>query len=592
MPSYYDYLLEKFGGDNDPDEINRRLLELSSLFEISRTLNASLELSHILNNVLLIPMGRLLISRGLILLIRDSLCRVELAKGIREPVEHRTFPAVPLPEEAFEISALSETQASASELIPFLRRLQLQVGIPFISRNRVLGYVFYGNKLSRQPFSEAELNFLTSLANIGATAIQNALQLEEIRQVNRELDEKIQQLKTIFDIGEGLLSTLDEQEILKILCYSLAGQMTITRYAVVLNHPRQGYQLAIHKGYAREALRRLEPAFAELFHLNEATHCPNISHPQARQALEDAGVAVIIPMHSQGKCLGVVLLGPKVNGQPFRAVDLEFLTTLVNQAAISLENARLFRETLEKQRIEEELNVARTIQMQLLPKQFPHVPGYAIHGLNLPSKQVGGDYFDIIQIAPHRIALAIGDVTGKSVPAALLMANLQSALRIMIGEDIPLPRIVARLNRLIYQNTEADKFITFFIGILNTRNHAFTYVNAGHNYPLWCRRGRLRAPLTTGGIILGIMEEAVYEADTIYLEPGDVLLAYTDGITEATNPQGEETGEAFLETLLEKHHQLPLPELFERIIQEIHAFSAGAAQQDDITLLGLKRLDN
>ncbi len=378
--------------------------------------------------------------------------------------------------------------------------------------------------------------------------------------------------------------------ILKILCYSLAGQMTLSRYAILLNRPQASARVALQKGFSPEVFRRLQPVIGELFRLPEATRCPQIAHPALRTLLEDAGVAVIIPMHSQGRCLGVVLLGAKVSGQPFRTVDLEFLTTLVNQAAVSLENARLFREALEKQRIEEELNVARTIQTRLLPKQFPRIAGYQIFGRNLPSRQVGGDYFDVIQINREQIAVAIGDVTGKSVPAALLMANLQSALRIMIGETLPLTHIVARLNRLIYQNTEADKFITFFLGVLNTRSHAFTYVNAGHNYPILYREGRVDRHLQVGGIILGVLEDAVYEQETLVLQPGDILLAYTDGVTEATDAAGKEVGETLLETFLKKHAALALPALLDAIIQEVQQFSGGVHQQDDITLIGIKRL--
>ena len=206
-------------------------------------------------------------------------------------------------------------------------------------------------------------------------------------------------------------------------------------------------------------------------------------NPSLKNRLLELGAKVIIPMRHQNRSLGIIFLGEKLNKNPYSETELEFLSTIVNQAIISLENSRLFKETLEKERMEQELQVAKIIQKKLLPQGDHSHCGYDIWGLNSPSKEVGGDYFDIIPINDKQFALAIGDVSGKSIPAALLMANLQAGLRTIITENQHLDKVVGKLNNLIYQNTDVDRYITFFIGILDIATHEFNFVNAGHNPP-------------------------------------------------------------------------------------------------------------
>jgi sigma-B regulation protein RsbU (phosphoserine phosphatase) len=240
--------------------------------------------------------------------------------------------------------------------------------------------------------------------------------------------------------------------------------------------------------------------------------------------------------------------------------------------------------------MEEELNVARNIQKKLLPKAFPSIESYEIYGVNHSSKQVGGDYYDIISLDDQRIALAIGDVSGKGVPASLLMANLQAALRVLIKIDLPLNEVVSRLNHLIYENTTTDKFITFFVAILNIKTHELEYVNAGHNNPVLRKRSGELIFLDKGGLILGVLPEYTYELGQAKLQPGDLLLAYTDGVNEAVNEKGDEWGEEALYDLVRQHNQNePIQELIDRILVAIDKFAGNIPQADDVTMLGLKR---
>ncbi len=223
-----------------------------------------------------------------------------------------------------------------------------------------------------------------------------------------------------------------------------------------------------------------------------------------------------------------------------------------------------------------------------MPETLPSLPGYELHGLNLPSRTVGGDYYDVIPLDAHRVALAIGDVTGKGIPAAFLMANLQAALYLLIQEGIPLNQVLERLNALFYANTPADKFVTLFVAILDAPKKKLLFVNGGHNYPLLITREGNVQELQIGGLLVGAFPQASYSVGTVDLLPGSLLFTYTDGITELTNPEGKEFGEHRLKRFLLAHRQMPLTELLDMLKQELYNFSGKSWFEDDVTVLALK----
>ena len=586
MTQLLDYLSEKYKSESI-DEINRRLLELTSLFEIGQILNESLELGHVLSNVLLIPMGRLMISRGTILLKKNEEYRIEMSKGIPSEYQNESFPSS---DEMPKKSCLIKEHKKDSEhpIFKFAQKVNLELCIPFISHNRCLGLALFGPKLTQTTFSEEEINFLNSLASIATSSIENALQVEKIIEVNKKLDERIQELKTLFDIAQGLSATLEHSKILKLLVYALMGQMMITRYAILLKKNGDVY-IQENKGLNESVVESISDKLLKIDTPDRAVLIKDLKDKPLSKTLLNNGVEALTPMVHQNKLLGYILIGSRLNQQQFSENDLEFLTTLVSQAVISMENARLFQETLEKQRIEEELNVARTMQKKLLPKSLPEIPNYDIYGFNIPSRQVGGDYYDVITIDENHYALAIGDVSGKSVPAALLMANLQAALRVMIKQSIPLAEVVSNLNDLIFSNTDSDKYITFFIGILNREENRFQYVNAGHNPPLLCHPNGEIELLEDGGIILGMIPNYTYQPGEIKFDAGDLFYSFTDGVNEAVDPNEDEFGNEKLVAVIKTHRKKSSQQIAEAMLESITKFSQNNLQEDDVTMLILKR---
>ncbi|MBU1881842.1 MAG: SpoIIE family protein phosphatase [bacterium] len=247
---------------------------------------------------------------------------------------------------------------------------------------------------------------------------------------------------------------------------------------------------------------------------------------------------------------------------------------------------RMLEEVKEKERLEGELEAAKAIQLRLLPRDIPHLEGFDIAAKSLPAKQVGGDYYDFLPLPHNHLGIAVGDVSGKGMPAALLMANLQACLRTLIQSEMPPEQLVERLNNVLHQNTSPQMFATFFYAAINAAGN-IKYVNAGHNYPILCGNGRF-TELKDGGMLLGVVPGGKYKAGQVELHSGEIIALYSDGITEALNGSDEEFGEKRLEDLLQGSCQSNAMTILEGVIQEVQKFCG--TPQDDVTLMIVKRV--
>jgi len=251
-------------------------------------------------------------------------------------------------------------------------------------------------------------------------------------------------------------------------------------------------------------------------------------------------------------------------------------------------------EAIERERLEKELATAREIQEKLLPHEMPDIPGFEITGTSLPSQQVGGDYFDFLDIEGGQLGIAIADVSGKGIPAALLMANLQASLHAQVLQRGEVSEVAYRINNLLYKSTDAHMFVTFFYGILDRQRSLFTSTNAGHNPPLVFRSDGRIERLSEGGLILGFQPDVHYEQQTVMIERGEVIVLYTDGITEAADPSSEMVSDDLfgvekLKDVVRENFRCSAREIQSAILEAIADHTDNAPQFDDITLVVIKR---
>jgi len=351
--------------------------------------------------------------------------------------------------------------------------------------------------------------------------------------------------------------------------------------------------LKLNKGFQDESALDLssgENFYEQLLKLEGPVIVKNESATELYDRLNEFGVRALIPMRIQNETKGIVALGDKITKLDFAREELDFLTTLGNLSMISIENARLFEETLEKQRMEEELQIASEIQKQLLPKECPRIENYEVAAVNISSRQVGGDYYDCFKIDEHKYAFCIADVSGKGVPAALIMSNLQASLHSLVSTELDIGDMTSRINDLIYRNTGLDKFITFFFGVLDSKENTFTSCNAGHNPPYLFHADGTFQTFDKGGLILGMMPNISFETETLKLQTGDAIVMYTDGVSEAMDADEEEFEEKRIEACILENYGLSAEDMLDKLLGAVRDFSQGQPQADDITSLIIKVL--
>ncbi len=562
--------------------------DLNVMFEFSNIINSSLDLNFILGHLLLTIMGKLLFLRGIVLLrTSESLFRVENIKGISGPLLGTEIAIAKIPH---RIVYTEKEDGRKHTWLQFFRDRGIGVIFPLIARGKVLGIAGFASSVTKQKLGEKEEIYIKSLSNIAAGAIEKSIVIEELKHVNRRLDGKFQELNTLFELSKEFNAVLDAERLIKLLMFSVMGQIGAAKHFLYLERNGSFQTVSIRLD------KQLTPALTSFFpQVSLPTLVENLIRKHERQykeVLDDLGVRVLIPLQIQNETKGILGLGDKIRGEKYLQTDLEFLSSLGNQAMISLENARLFKEAIEKQKLEDDLVIAKEIQQGLLPKKLPQIPRLDVAAINISSKHVGGDYYDVISIGSNKFVLAIGDVSGKGTPASLLMANLQATIRALVPLDLPLSELTGRVNDLLCDNTSSGRFITFFWAMIDTDKHCIRYVSAGHNSPYLFRANGTIERLDKGGIILGIMKTVLpYDEGEVSMSTGDVLVLFTDGVSEAMNIKGEELGEQRIEEICTTSLSDSSHVILSKIVDAVKLHSANTLQSDDITLVVAKAFD-
>jgi sigma-B regulation protein RsbU (phosphoserine phosphatase) len=392
------------------------------------------------------------------------------------------------------------------------------------------------------------------------------------------LDSKIEQLNQLYDLSKEFSGILELDYVSKLIIFSIVGQFLVSDFAIIYFDEEIN---VLESRTNPDQVKALITNF-DYENLSDAKFTKD-NYPE----IHKAGFELILPMQIKNETKGLILLGAKKNKELYTKYDIEYINSVGSLAIISIENAILFKETLEKQAIERDLETARIIQKNLLPHEIIQPDGFEIAAYSESAKQVGGDYFDLISTSDNETIFAMGDVSGKGITASLLVANSQAYLKSISKQNLPIAEATALLNDLVEESTVSGTYITFFWGILNSQKE-LTYVNAGHNPPFLIRNGEL-TKLEKGGLILGMMKTMMpYESEKIQLQAGDYIITFTDGVTEAMNSVEVEYSDERLEELCKSLNSQTSEEAKKLILADVKMFTAGFEQSDDLTLMVIK----
>lgn len=557
---------------------NDQIIELTSLIETAKILNSSLDYKFILNHIMLASMGKLAVSRTAAAVrfpanapaVREELVKIQKGILLDDETVAKLF--------TLDMEGLSTLSDLREDIAASLGQSGVSRLFAIRTSHRLFGYLFVGKKLLGSELITSEVDFVSTLCNIAAAAIENAMVFQQYKDSNFELQRRVQELQTLFELSKEFNLLIDEARAIRTLEFAVMGQTGARKYAICLIKESMG-RIVVNRipGLEESEVRpfcsyetpvRLADLSAEL--------------PAAAKLLEKGG-EVVVPFQLQGNTDGLLIVGERMSRAKYSDSEISFISSLCNLAAMAIDNARLFEESLAKQRLEEELSLAHTIQEKLLPREMPEFPGCKVGTFHISTKQVGGDYFDVMRLNEKAICVAIADVSGKGFPAALLMANLQSAFRALMATELKLDEIMERLNNIVYENTDFDRFITFFVALFDSGRKTLTYINGGHNYPFLMKADGRVIRLDKGGLMLGVMLNVKYETGSEPIDPGDFLYMFTDGVNEALNGKGEQFTEERIDDLLRLNGGLEAGEILETIRKEVALFVGDAPQSDDIT---------
>jgi sigma-B regulation protein RsbU (phosphoserine phosphatase) len=419
---------------------------------------------------------------------------------------------------------------------------------------------------------------------------------ENLKEENIRLRRAVEELSLLNEISFAIGSAMNVEEITRLIISKCIHRMGVEQGAVTLLKEREKDRFTtfvrVMDGKKSIVSCQLGASLTGWILKNQQPLVVNDMSIDPRFSgveLETRAVKSVlsVPLLVKDRVIGTISVFNKMD-RNFIPEDQRLLSIIATQSAQILENARLYEEEKKLRDIEDDLQIARRIQSSLLPKGNPCVAGVDIAGVSLPAREVGGDYYDFIEIDGEHLGLAVGDVSGKGIPAALLMANLQASLRGQVSANRSVKETIRLVNCMLGRSIEQGQFVTLFYGVLDTSTKTFLYTNAGQNPPVVLGKDGSLRRLEKGGLVLGVLGDASYEEEEVQLQGGDLMFLYTDGITEATNDRDEMYGERKVLDLLSSSIDLSAPGLSEKIVESVLTFQGNSEQSDDITLIVVK----
>ncbi len=414
-----------------------------------------------------------------------------------------------------------------------------------------------------------------------------------------QLSKLVESLRVVNELTIELLRDVSVDELLKFLMDKVFETLNPDRCVVMLRHSVTNELIPaiirVADGISADEIRLSRTLVAAVVEKRNGLLLMDTSTSNdvsLADSIRLSGIKSVLaaPLENDGQVVGLIYVDCRMGHRSFEEADLRLLTSLANVAAAKIQNARLMAEAAEKKQMDREFALAREIQQRLLPENPPEIPGYELYGSNIPSRQVSGDYFDFRTRSDGKTYATIADVCGKGVGPALLMASLQASFHAWADESVGVPEMTGRLSEAISRRTGPDRFITSFLVLLDPGTGEIEYTNAGHNPGLLRRRDGSVEELASHGLPLALFPGKPYGSSRLVLEPGDILCLYTDGVTEANDPKGEEFGMPRLKDFLAGQGDAEVAEIDARLSRVLEEHAAGEPFADDRTLVMIRRL--
>ncbi len=429
------------------------------------------------------------------------------------------------------------------------------------------------------------------------TDMDNGNRLKALEEENVRLRRAIEELSILNDLSRAIAGSLNTEEIIQtVVRRSLRAVLGEQGVVTLVEESMQDSMKTLIRT-AEVSMERVKYHFHQSLlgwmYINKKPLIINdpMTDERFRGIQWDQSIhsLLVVPLIVKSRIRGVLTVYNKKEGLKFTDDDLRLLSIIAAQSAQVVENARLNEQEKAFIRMKEELTVAAKIQAELLPTALPAIPGYDVYARTIPAASVGGDYYDVMTSGDPTVSFCVGDVSGKGMPAALLMANLQATLRAMLETHGDPGSVLQHANRLLFKSTSADKFATVFFARLNPTTNELSYANAGHDPAvLMSANGSIRE-LPATGLPVGLFDGMAYEESTLPMEPEDILVVFSDGITECMDRTEEQFGREKIVETLAAHRGETAAQVSSALLNAVNAFSAGTPQSDDQTLLVVRR---
>ncbi len=399
------------------------------------------------------------------------------------------------------------------------------------------------------------------------------------------------------EITRKISTSLDLDEVLSLIIDTVRSFVPYDSAAIYIletNGRDRRIRAHVHRGYDTASMDRLlmmgEGFVGWVVQNGGAVIIPDVRNDTRYVRANELSLSEIVaPIIANHRIIGAFNLESQAL-DAYKAADLEILTFFASTVAISIEKALLHQERLEKRRLDSELAVARQVQRSLLPDRDPDIPGFDISGITVPCEEVSGDYYDFIPFPNHQLGIALADVSGKGVPAALIMASFRASLRAQVRNDFALRDIMRKVNYLLWESIQSYQYVTGIYGVLDPHSRRLSFADAGHNPMITLHDDGTYEEASCGNTVLGIFEDRDYSECFRVLKPGDVVALYTDGVTEA-NREGVEFGIPGIVATLRKLRRLPARDIARGLYAEVKDYSGQSVLDDDLTVVIIKALN-